>query len=124
MNLKKPQFWLLIFAVIFFILTPVFHYQLDRGNPLISQLDGYGKGTALGLSVLFVLISVSLSINDKSKGTGMTDTDYLNMSICISDLLIFIAIAVVHKIESPWLLGLALYGALASASQLIEGDVK
>ena len=124
MNLKKPQFWLLIFAAIFFVLTPVFHYQLDEGYPAIQQFAGYGKGTALGMSVILVLISVSLSISDKSKGKGLTDTDYLNMSICISDLLIFIAIAAVHKIESPWLLGLALYGAMASASQLIEGDVK
>jgi hypothetical protein len=124
MNLKKPQFWLLIFAAVFFILTPVFHYKLDKSDPTIPQLAGYGKGTALGLSVILVLISLSLSLNDKTKGQGMTKTDYVNMSVCISNLLVFIVISVVNKIDSPWLLGLALYGALASASQLIQEDVE
>ena len=124
MDLKKPQFWLLTFAAVFFILTPVFHFSLDKADPKIPQLAGYGKGIALWMSVILVLVSLSLSLSDKAKGKGLTKTDYVNMSVCVSNLLVFVAISIVHKLDSPWLLGLALYGAIAAAGQLVEGDVE
>jgi hypothetical protein len=115
-NLKSPSFWVLLVA--FLVATGGYFYAV------VNNVERHNRTKLLYLVAFLIVTSVILSVSTRYQtgGAGMTTIDWVNFSLCIASIVIFVAIHTYWGDERLWVLALTIFVALGLASQLIVED--